>query len=61
MDIDKDLEKVLAQINKNFGQGTVMVLGETTSYNIERVSSGSLCLDLALGGGFPLGRVIELG
>lgn len=59
-DIDKDLEKALSMINKQFGDGTVMILGEAENLNISRVASGSLCLDLALGGGMPTGRVIEI-
>jgi recombination protein RecA len=50
----------LLQISKNFGKGAVMKLGEVHSVQIDRMHSGSLSLDLALGGGIPRGRVIEI-
>ena len=58
--MDKDLEKILAGIDKQYGEGSVMLMGNEDAYNIERCSSGSLMLDLALGGGFPRGRIVEL-
>ncbi|WCF11382.1 recombinase RecA (plasmid) [Paenibacillus thiaminolyticus] len=55
------LESALRQIEKQFGKGSIMKLGEKTGMTIESVSSGSLNLDLALGiGGFPKGRIIEV-
>ena len=58
---DKTLEQVLADIEKQFGKGSVMKLGEETHNEIDVVSSGSLTLDIALGvGGFPKGRIIEI-
>jgi recombination protein RecA len=55
------LEMALRQIEKQFGKGSIMKLGESTHMQVETVSSGSLALDIALGiGGFPRGRVIEV-
>lgn len=55
------LEMALRQIEKQFGKGSVMKLGEQKSMVVEAVSSGSLNLDIALGiGGFPKGRIIEV-
>ena len=55
------LDMALKQIEKQFGKGSVMKLGEKTDRNISSVSSGSLALDTALGiGGYPRGRVIEI-
>ncbi|WP_308639311.1 recombinase RecA [Paenibacillus silvisoli] len=55
------LEMALRQIEKQFGKGSVMKLGESTHMQVETVSSGSLALDIALGiGGFPRGRIIEV-
>lgn len=48
------------QINKQFGDGAIRRLGDTKTVDVELVSSGSLSLDLALGGGFPKGRIIEV-
>jgi len=48
------------QINKQFGEGAIRRLGDTTTVDIELVSSGSLSLDLALGGGYPKGRILEI-
>ena len=60
-DTDKALEQVLANIEKQFGKGAIMKLGEKGNYNIDVVSSGSLMLDKALGvGGYPKGRIIEI-
>ena len=60
-DKDKTLEQVLADIEKQFGKGSVMKLGEETHNEVEVVSSGSLTLDIALGvGGYPKGRIIEI-
>ncbi len=55
------LETALAQIEKQFGKGAVMKLGQKTAMNVEAISTGSLSLDLALGiGGLPRGRVVEI-
>ena len=58
---DKTLDQVLADIEKQFGKGSIMKLGENTNMEVETTSSGSLALDLALGvNGFPKGRIIEI-
>jgi recombination protein RecA len=54
----KALGLALEQIEKQFGTGAIMKLGEAHRVNVETFSSGSLSLDLALGGGFPKGRII---
>lgn len=54
------LELALAQIEKNFGKGSIMRLGDAKKVPIETISTGSLSLDLALGGGVPRGRVSEI-
>ncbi len=55
------LEMALRQIEKQFGKGSIMKLGESTHMQVETVSSGSIALDIALGiGGFPRGRIIEV-
>ncbi|RYE06106.1 MAG: recombinase RecA [Rickettsiaceae bacterium] len=61
MDKDKALAAALGQIEKSFGKGSVMKLGQRPDIDIEAVSTGSLSLDLALGiGGLPKGRIIEI-
>ena len=61
MDKNKALETALSQIEKNFGKGSIMRLGDNQMEAIEATSTGSLGLDLALGvGGIPRGRVIEI-
>lgn len=58
---DKALEQVLADIEKQFGKGSIMKLGSDAHLNIESTSSGSITLDVALGvGGYPKGRIIEI-
>jgi recombination protein RecA len=57
----KALEMALAQIEKQFGKGSVMKLGDNSRMNIETISTGSVGLDLALGiGGVPRGRIVEI-
>lgn len=57
----KALELALSQIEKQFGKGSIMKLGEDSKLNIECISTGSLDLDIALGvGGVPRGRVVEI-
>ncbi len=56
----KALNLVLGQIERNFGKGTIMRLGDATRMKVETIPSGALTLDLALGGGLPKGRVIEI-
>ena len=61
MDKLKALESAMSQIEKQFGKGSVMKLGENSSLNIEAISTGCLDLDIALGvGGVPKGRIIEI-
>ena len=58
---DKTLDQVLADIEKQFGKGSVMKLGDNEHNDIEVIPSGSLSLDIALGiGGYPKGRIIEI-
>ncbi|WP_069791733.1 recombinase RecA [Cyanobacterium sp. IPPAS B-1200] len=59
-DKEKALNLVLTQIERNFGKGAIMRLGDATKMKVETISSGALTLDLALGGGLPKGRVIEI-
>ena len=57
----KALEAAMAQIEKQFGKGAVMKLGEVTAMNVEAIPTGALSLDIALGiGGVPRGRVVEI-
>ncbi len=61
VDKKKALEKALSGIEKQFGKGSVMSLGQKTSMNVEHIPTGSIGLDLALGiGGLPRGRIVEI-
>lgn len=58
---EKVLKSAMAQLEKKFGEGTIMFMGENRHMDIECISTGSLMLDLALGiGGLPRGRIIEI-
>ena len=60
-DKKKALETAIAQIEKNFGKGAIMRLGDDIPVNVEAIPTGSLSLDLALGiGGVPRGRIVEI-
>jgi len=59
-DKQKALNLVLTQIERNFGKGSIMRLGDAARMKVETIPSGALTLDLALGGGIPKGRVIEI-
>lgn len=56
----KALGLAMDQITKQFGDGSIMKLGEQHKANVELIQSGALSLDLALGGGYPKGRIIEI-
>ena len=58
----KNLDLALAAITKEFGEGSVMRLGDATKMKVETISTGSIAIDLALGtgGGLPIGRIIEI-
>jgi recombination protein RecA len=61
VDRDKSLDMTLGQIEKQFGKGAIMRLGERGNVGIEAVPTGALALDLALGiGGLPRGRIVEI-
>jgi recombination protein RecA len=59
-DKQKALTSVLTQIERNFGKGSIMRLGEANRMQVETIPTGALTLDMALGGGLPRGRVIEI-
>lgn len=59
-DKDKALNLVLKQIERNFGKGAIMRLGDAAKMKVETIPSGALTLDVALGGGLPKGRIIEI-
>ena len=60
-DVDQNLKQVLADIEKQFGKGSIMKLGDNEHREIDVISSGSVALDAALGiGGYPKGRIIEI-
>ena len=57
----KALKLTLDKLDKTYGKGTVMKMGDSPNENVESISSGSLGLDIALGvGGYPKGRVVEI-
>ena len=61
IDKSKALDTALAQIEKQFGKGAVMRLGQEDALEVEAIPTGSLSLDLALGiGGLPRGRIVEI-
>jgi len=61
MEKDKALEMAIGQIEKQFGKGSIMRLGENAHMTIESISTGAIALDVALGiGGLPRGRIVEL-
>ncbi|MBI3088425.1 MAG: recombinase RecA [Candidatus Omnitrophica bacterium] len=61
LDRQKVLDTTLSQIEKQFGKGSIMRLGQDTKFDIPAISTGSLAIDLALGiGGLPRGRVVEI-
>lgn len=61
MEKDKALEAALSQIERAFGKGSIMRLGQNTNVDIEAVSTGSIGIDIALGiGGMPKGRIVEI-
>ncbi len=58
---DKLLEEAIKQIEKQYGKGSIMKLGERSSVDVDAISSGSLAIDYALGvGGYPKGRIVEI-
>lgn len=59
-DREKALNLVLSQIEKSFGKGAIVRLGDAGRMKVETISSGALTLDIALGGGLPKGRIIEI-
>lgn len=61
MERDKALEMALGQIEKQFGKGSIMKMGENAHMRVETISTGALSLDVALGvGGLPRGRIVEI-
>src|SRR5215211_1821873 len=61
MAFDKELQNTLSAIEKEFGQGSIMKLGDAANNEVTGISTGSLSLDIALGGkGLPRGRIIEI-
>lgn len=60
IDKEKALAQVLADIEKQFGKGAIMKLGKREKREIDTSSSGSIAVDVALGGGYPKGRIIEI-
>ena len=61
LDKQKNLEQAIAQIEKSFGKGSIMKLGDVATTQVDVIPTGCLPLDLALGiGGIPRGRIIEI-
>src|SRR6056297_2357066 len=61
MEKEKALDMAISQIERQYGKGSIMKLGESSKLNIETISTGALTLDIALGvGGLPRGRIIEI-
>src|SRR5262245_37764309 len=61
VDRQKNLDMALSQIEKQFGKGSVMRMGERTTMAVEAISTGAMSLDIALGiGGLPRGRITEI-
>ncbi len=61
MDRERAVEQAISQIEKQFGRGSIMKMGEERVIDIPAISTGSLALDIALGiGGVPRGRVLEV-
>src|SRR5436309_6840960 len=59
--MDRELKNALQQIEKQFGKGSIMQLGDSTAADVQGISSGALSLDIALGArGLPRGRIIEI-
>ena len=56
----KALEVTFAQIDKQYGKGAVMLLGQSPNSEVKKISTGSILIDRALGGGLPVGRIIEV-
>lgn len=57
---DKALETALSMVNKQFGEGSLIRLGDANKMKVETISTGSVAIDLALGGGLPRGRIVEI-
>src|SRR5947209_13028671 len=58
---ERELKNALSQIEKQFGKGAIMQLGESSALNVEGIPTGALSLDIALGGkGMPRGRIVEI-
>src|SRR6478735_7943038 len=61
MDKEKALAAAMSQIEKNYGKGSIMKLGQRQEMDVEAIPTGSIGLDIALGiGGYPKGRIIEI-
>ena len=61
MEKDKALDAAISQIERAFGKGSIMRMGQSSNVDIEAISTGSLGIDIALGiGGMPKGRIVEI-